>query len=702
MSAQQVMRVAQGLYERGYITYMRTDSTNLSETAIAASRKTVEDLYGATYLPEKPRLYAKKVKNAQEAHEAIRPAGDVFRTPESLALELKSDDFKLYELIWKRTIASQMMDAAGQSVSLRVTAKTGQEEAELSASGRSITFPGYLRAYVEGADDPEAELDDKESLLPVLKVGEALPVPKPEALGHTTQAVARYTEASLVKKLEELGVGRPSTYASILSTILNRGYVWKKGTALVPTWTAFAVIHLLEKHFPNLVDYAFTAKMEDELDEIANQTNQRVPWLKHFYFGDDKAMGLHKLVDSQLETIDAAAINSIPIGKDPNGVDIVVKPGRYGPYIRRGEDTCSIPDDLAPDDLNVAKALQLLALPKGTEPIGKDPKSGLPVFVKSGRFGPYVQLGDAETLPKDEKPKMASLFKDMQKEPSKVTLDQALQLLSLPRVLGKDPADGVEVTAHNGKFGPYVKKGTDSRNLGEAAEPKLLTMTLEDALEELKKPKQFRGRSAPKPPLKELGVDPVSNMPMVVREGRFGLYVTDGESNATLRKGDILEELTFSRASELLAERRAQGPVVKKGRNGRPAPKAKAAKAAKATTSSASAEAEKSEAGAEAKAAKPAKAPKAAATEKAEKPEKAATEKGGAKSAKALAAAKAKSAAKARELKEANDAEKAARAAEKEKAAHAEKAAAAAAAHAATPVAPVVKKKTGSGSAQAH
>jgi DNA topoisomerase-1 len=602
MSAAQVMRVAQGLYERGYITYMRTDSTNLSEVALKAARDQVKELFGAEYLPEQPRIYAKKVKNAQEAHEAIRPAGEQFRTPEQLAVELRGDDLRLYEMIWKRTLASQMNDSNGQSVSVRLFAKTAQgEDAEFAASGRTVTFPGYLRAYVEGSDDPEAELDDRETLLPPLKVGDALPAAQLTPLGHNTSPPARYTEASLVKKLEELSVGRPSTYASIMSTIQQRNYAWKKSSALIPTWTAFAVTNLMEKHFPDLVDYAFTAHLEDDLDKIAEQQMERVPWLKRFYFGEGKGesklVGLKEQVSSRLGEIDAAQINSIPLGNDPNGVPVVVKPGKYGPYVRRGEDTASVPDDLAPDELTLEKALQLLAAPKGTEPIGVDPKTNLPVFVKAGRFGPYVQLGNADTLPKDQKPKTASLFKTM--TPDKVTLADALQLLTIPRVIGVDPADNQEVVAYNGKFGPYIKKGKESRNLGVEAEPKLLTMDLTEALHILAQPRQFRGRGTPKPPLKELGPDPVSGKNMVVKEGRFGLYVTDGETNASLRRGDTLEELTFHRAVELLAERRAAAPSPKARRKA-----AKAAKAAKVKATKAKAEAKPAN-GAKASAAKP-------------------------------------------------------------------------------------------------
>ncbi|MBX7114255.1 MAG: type I DNA topoisomerase [Myxococcaceae bacterium] len=577
MSAQQVMRVAQGLYERGYITYMRTDSTSLSETALNAARTQVKELFGEKFLPAEPRLYAKKVKNAQEAHEAIRPAGEAFQTPEQLSKELQAAELKLYDLIWKRTVASQMADATGmsQSLKLAVTAKTG-EKVEFSASGRTIVFPGYLRAYVEGSDDPEAELDDRETVLPTLKVGDEVEVTALEPKGHTTTPPARYTEASLVKKLEELGIGRPSTYASIMGT-LQAKYVWKKGSALIPNWEAFAVVNLMEKHFQELVDYAFTARMEDDLDEIAGGQAKKVPYLKEFYWGSKKdgRDGLHKQVTSHMDRIDAAAVNSIYIGKDTEGADIVVKPGRYGPYVKRGEDTAAVPDALPPDEMTPERALALLNAPKGDKPIGVDPATGLNVYAKLGRFGPYVQLGE---MSDDSKPKTASLFRTMSLET--MTLDTALQLLTLPRTLGV--VDGEEVKAHNGKFGPYVTHGKESRNMGIENEPKLLTLTLEEAIEILKQPKQFRGRGAPKPPLKVLGPDPVSGKEMVLKEGRFGLYVTDGETNASLRKGDTVESLTPERAAELMEARReyiASGasPRGKKPKKGATKKKAAAA-----------------------------------------------------------------------------------------------------------------------------
>ncbi len=573
MSASQVMRVAQGLYERGYITYMRTDSTMLSESAVGAARSQVTELFGRQFLAETPRRWEGKVKNAQEAHEAIRPAGETFRTPADLSGELSGSDLRLYEMIWMRTLASQMADATGLTVTVRIGATSSSgEDAEFSASGTTITFPGYRRAYVEGSDDPDAELADQERLLPSLAVGQRVPLDGLEPKGHTTAPPARYTEASLVKRLEELGIGRPSTYASIMQTIQDRGYVWKRGGALVPTWTAFAVVNLLERHFETLVDYAFTARMEDDLDAIARNEVPKAEWLGRFYFGNGD-VGLKRLVEENLGAIDAAEINSIPLGVDAAGEPVVVKPGRYGPYVKRGEDTASVPENLPPDELTLDKALELLAAPKSDEPIGTDTTTGLPVYAKNGRFGPYVQLGDADTLPSGEKPKMASLFKTMTLE--RLTLTDALELLSMPRALGADPADGEVVEAGNGRYGPFVRKGKDYRSID--TEERLLTISLDEALALLAQPRQYRGRGAPKPPLREFGADPVSGRPIVAKEGRFGTYVTDGETNASLRRGDLLEEITAERAAELLAERREAGPSTKAAK--RTATKAAAKKA---------------------------------------------------------------------------------------------------------------------------
>ena len=582
MSSQQTMRTAQRLYEGGYITYMRTDSTTLSETALRAARDQARALYGDAYVPDAPRRYEKKVKNAQEAHEAIRPAGDSWRTPGELAGELTGDELRLYELVWQRTVASQMADARGVSVTVRVggTSSAG-EDVELSATGKTITFAGFLRAYVEGADDPDAELEDRERRLPRLAVDDRLTATALEPTGHTTAPPARYTEASLVKALEELGIGRPSTYASIIGTIQDRGYVFKKGTALVPSFTAFAVVGLMERHFARLVDYGFTAEMENHLDEIAAGETEGVEWLTRFYFGDVTgdgselaADGLRQMVHERLGEIDARDVNSIPIGTDSEGREIVVRVGRYGPYVQRGSDDsaerASLPDDLPPDELTVDAAVALLAAPQSDRELGTDPESGFPVVVKAGRYGPYVT-----TVPPEgskAKPRTASLFKDMSVD--SVTLDDALRLMSLPRVLGTAP-DGEEVTAQNGRYGPYVKKGKESRSL--ESEAQLFTVTLDEALALLAQPKS-RGRraAAATAALRELGTDPVSGKPIELKAGRFGPYVTDGETNASLRKGDDPEALTTERAAELLADRRARGPAKKASR--RTAKKATAAR----------------------------------------------------------------------------------------------------------------------------
>ncbi len=555
MSASMAMRSAQSLYEKGYITYMRTDSTTLSDTAMAAARREIDERYGSSFLPEAPRIYTKKVKNAQEAHEAIRPAGDRFRSPDQVRGEVPKSEADVYELVWQRTVASQMTDAEGETVQVRLgaTASDGRD-AEFAASGTVITHPGFRRVYVEEADE-DAEAD-RERQLPPVAVGDGLDVSELTADGHQTQPPARYTEASLVKRLEELGVGRPSTYAAIMNTIEDRGYVWKKGSALVPSFTAFSVVGLLEQHFPNLVDYAFTARMEDDLDNIATGSEQAIPWLARFYFGGDDDAGLRAKVSERLGEIDARAINSIPIGVDADGEAVVGRVGRYGPYVQRGEQTASIPDEIPPDELTIDKAIEFLEAPSGDREIGVDPATGLTVYAKAGRFGPYVQLGEIEDGA--EKPKTASLFKTMTVE--RLTLDAALELLSLPRVVGVDPADGEEITVHNGRYGPYLKKGSDSRSLEN--EEQLLTITLEECLAILSQPKLRRGQQA-KPPLRELGVDPVSGQKMIVKDGRFGPYVTDGEYNASLRKGDTVEELTDERAAELLVMRRERGPAKK-------------------------------------------------------------------------------------------------------------------------------------------
>jgi DNA topoisomerase I len=584
LSAQQIMRVAQALYERGFITYMRTDSIALSDTAIRAARAQVTSLFGKEYLSPSPRKWEGKVKNAQEAHEAIRPAGDTFRTPAEVRGELNELERRLYELIWMRTLASQMAEARGKTVSVRVGARAADgRDAEFGAAGTTITFAGYRRAYVEGTDeDTVAPAGDDERILPNLAVGDVVPVESLEARGHRTAPPARYTEASLVKKLEELGIGRPSTWAYIIQTILDRGYAWKKGQALVPTWTAFAVVNLMEHHFDELVDYAFTARLEDDLDAIARNEVRKETWLSGFYFGDDELPGLKRLVEENLDEIDAAEINTFSLGKDAAGDEIVVKPGRYGPYVKRGEDTASVPADMPPDELTLDKAEALLTLPKGDAPVGM--LDGLPVYVKTGRYGPYVQWGDPGALPPGEtKPKMASLLKSQ--SPEHVTLDDAVRLLSLPRVVGSDPADGVDVIAANGRYGPYVQKGKESRSL--ASEEQLFTVTLPEALALLGQPRRFRGRAPTKPPLREFGADPASGRPVVAREGRFGIYVTDGETNASIGRGDRIDQMAPERAYELLAVRREQ--VAEKG--GTPAKRtAKKATAQKAAAKKAAPE----------------------------------------------------------------------------------------------------------------
>jgi DNA topoisomerase-1 len=554
-SAQTTMRVAQRLYERGFITYMRTDSTTLSETALAAARSQARERYGPEYVPERPRHYDRKVKNAQEAHEAIRPAGERFRLPDEVRSELDRDEASLYELIWMRTVASQMADARGQTVSLRLGATSSPdlnniaEDAEFGASGTVITFPGFLAAYEEGRDDEAAE-DAEQRRLPHLQSGDAVEALALEPQGHETSPPARYTEATLVKALEDRGIGRPSTYASILSTIVDRGYVGKRGSALVPTFLAFAVTQLLEAHYERLVDYGFTARMEDDLDRIAAGDEERIDWLTRFYRGQNGEPGLHALVTEHLDEIDARAVNSIEIP----GSDIVVRVGRYGPYLERGDERASLPDDIVPDELTAARAVELLAQPSEGRVLGTDSETGREIVVRSGRYGPYV----TEELPEgvDGKPRTASLFRTM--APETVTLEEALGLLSLPRVVGTAP-DGEQVLARNGRYGPYVEKGSETRSLD--SEEQLFTISLDEALALLAEPKRRRGRGAPRAPLRELGQDPSSGRAVIVRDGRFGPYVTDGETNASLRSGDTVESLTLDRGVELLAERRAKGPA---------------------------------------------------------------------------------------------------------------------------------------------
>ncbi|MET0460570.1 MAG: type I DNA topoisomerase, partial [Ilumatobacteraceae bacterium] len=530
LSSSQVMRVAQGLYERGYITYMRTDTVVLSSDAMQAVRAAITSEYGQQFLSPSPRQYSSKAKNAQEAHEAIRPATPL-RSPRQVTGELNSQELALYRLIWQRTLASQMADAVGTTVTVRLGATAADgSDAEFGASGTTITFPGYRQVYVESRDEGDGDSAEREALLPPLAIGDPVAVAGLEPRGHATSPPARYTEASLVKRLDELEIGRPSTWASIIQTVQDRGYVWKKGQALVPTWTAFAVVGLLEQHFADLVDYDFTAQLETGLDAIANGDRQKDQWLKSFYFGDDVLPGLKRLVEENLDEIDAAAINTFPLGLDADGREVVVKPGKYGPYVKRGEDTASVPEDLTPDELTLDKAIELLAAPKSDEPIGE--LDGLPVFAKNGRYGPYVQWGTSDAHPPGlDKPKMSSLFKTMILE--RITMDEAEALLTLPRTLGVDPADGTPILANNGRYGPYVQKDKDYRNLEN--EDQLFTVTLDDAVRIFAQPKVFRrgGQNmAAKGPLREFGTDPVSERPVVAKDGKFGVYVTDGETNA--------------------------------------------------------------------------------------------------------------------------------------------------------------------------
>jgi len=590
-SARTTMSLAQSLYENGYITYMRTDSTTLSQQAIEAARAQAVKLYGADSIPEKPRVYASKSKNAQEAHEAIRPSGDVFRTPAELASQLRGDEFKLYDLIWKRTVASQMADAKGSTATVTIAADGGEgAHAEFTASGTVITFRGYQAAYEEGRDEPRTTGEEASAKLPPLEEGQALTVAELEAKGHDTTPPPRYTEASLVKALEELGIGRPSTYASIISTIIDRGYVTPRGQALVPNWIAFSVVRLLEDHFSELVEYDFTAEMEDDLDKIANGEADRVDWLNQFYFGGGEHPGLREIVDN-LGDIDARAVNSIRIDDG-----ITLRVGRYGPYleVEDGSETprrVNVPEDVAPDELTPAKARELIEAPVVTDRVlGENPENGKTVVVKDGRYGPYVTElepePEAETTAEVEgvsvdpatgevveekpkkkatkkkaaapKPRTASLFKSM--DVATIDLETALKLLDLPRVVGEDPESGEPITAQNGRYGPYLKKGTDSRSL--ESEEQIFTIELPAALEIFAQPKY--GARRPSSALKEFDADPTSGKPIRIRDGRFGPYVTDGETNATIPRGETVEGVDFDRAVQLLADKRAKGPAKKK------------------------------------------------------------------------------------------------------------------------------------------
>ena len=641
-TSERTMRVAQRLYENGHITYMRTDSTTLSEQGLQAARQQAIALFGKDHVADAPRRYDRKVKNSQEAHEAIRPAGEQFSTPAELRSQLDAEEYKLYELIWQRTIASQMADVKG--VSMKVT--IGNEDVEFTTTGRTVTFAGFLRAYSDAIADAAASSDANQSRLPHLKVGDEVAISDVVADEHTTNPPARYTEASLVKKMEDLGIGRPSTYASIIKTIQDRGYVYSRGNALVPSWVAFAVVGLMEKSFAALVDYDFTSSMEDELDDIAAGNEVGANWLKGFYFGDEHASdataetiarqgGLKALVGNNLEQIDARVVNSLPLFDDDQGRPIYVRVGRYGPYLERqigvkpdGEpefQRANLSDTTTPDELTLEFAEKLFATPQSGRELGVNPANGRVIVVKEGRFGPYVTeiMGadekekvavSAEQIVAEEraaedaqraaegkraknwetktaiaakekrinqiieetlKPATASLFSSM--DPSTVTLEEALQLISLPREVGVDPTDGQMITAQNGRYGPYLKKGTDSRSL--SSEEQIFTITLDEARRIYAEPKR-RGRGATtQQAIKELGDNDVSGKPMSVKDGRFGPYVTDGETNASLRKGDDPLTLTDARANELLSERRA-----KEAADGGPKKKATKKTAAKKKT----------------------------------------------------------------------------------------------------------------------
>lgn len=644
MGAKQAMGVAQRLYEKGYITYMRTDSTSLSTQAVQAARSQAVALYGDAAVPLKPRVYKSKSKNAQEAHEAIRPSGDNFRTPASLSSELDRDEQRLYDLIWKRTVASQMADAKYETTTVTIAVDAAGKKAEFTASGTVYTFKGFLEAYEEGRDEKRGDADAAENQsLPAVAVGDQLAVSDAEAKGHRTTPKPRYTEASLVKVLEEKGIGRPSTFASIPETILDRGYAVKRGQALVPTWLAFSVVRLLEEHFAELVDYDFTAALEDDLDTIARGEQNRVEWLKSFYFGSDNHVGLRQVVDN-LGEIDARALNSTRITDTAT-----LRFGKYGPYLEVADPAnpeakpriVNVPEDLAPDELTAEKAQELIDAPvAGDRVLGENPENGKIIVVKDGRFGPYVQendpvsedaavdetTGEVVEAPKPKrgskkeaapKPRTASLFRSMSVD--EIDLDTALKLLSLPRIVGVDPESGDEITAQNGRFGPYLKKGTDSRSL--ESESQIFDVTLEQALEIYAQPKYGAGRRASSA-LAEFEADPVSGKPIRIRDGRFGAYVTDGETNVTIPRGQTVDDITFEVAVQMLADKRAKGPAPKRGAAKKapakkPAAKKTAAKPTAKTTAAKKAPAKKPAAKkttAAASAARSAAAKKAAAT----------------------------------------------------------------------------------------
>ena len=575
-NSRRTMQIAQGLYERGYITYMRTDSPALSDQATRAARKQATAMFGEKFVSDKPRVFQSKSKNAQEAHEAIRPAGEDFRTPQSVLKELNHDEQRLYDLIWKRTLASQMSDARVATTTATIEARaTSGETVAFRASGTVVLFAGFLAAYEVGKD--VADDENEEARLPQLTEGQTLEAASIEAVAHATKPPARYTEPSLIAALEELGIGRPSTYASIIATIQNRDYVWKKGQALVPSWLAMAVVRLLEEHFEELVDYSFTAKMEETLDEIASGEHTRLDALNEFYRGGNGFPGLVQLLSNWGE-IDARAISEFPIA----GSDAVLRVGRYGPFLERGEQRANVPAELAPDEITAEKADELFAQPSGERILGVDPETGNSVFAKVGRFGPYV----SEVLPEGTptkgknavKPRINSIFKSMDFD--HVDLETALRLLALPRKVGV--AEGVDIFAQNGKFGPYLTKGTDTRSL--ETEESIFEVSLEQALALFAQPKQRRGRGQAAAPLAEFGADPSNGRPVVMKEGRFGPYVTDGETNASLRRGDEPATFTAERAFELLAEKRLKGPAPKKKTAKKAVKKAAPKKAAKKTT----------------------------------------------------------------------------------------------------------------------
>ena len=569
-TARHTMEVAQSLYENGHITYMRTDSTTLASVAIESARGIIANQYGKEYLPDHPRTYQTKVKNAQEAHEAIRPAGHPFDLPETIRGELSPDEFKLYDLVWKRTVASQMADARAR----RITITVQIDGALFEASGKIIDFPGYLRAYVEGSDDPESDLAGREIVLPQVALGEVLDCRRLAAKSHTTQPPNRYSEASLTRALEEMGIGRPSTYASIIDTILARDYVFKakRGNVLVPTWTAFAVSQLLELHLPGLVDYQFTAEMEDELDAISRGEIGHLEYLRSFYFGKDQP-GLKEQVKNKVSEIDARNVSRVLIGQPADQPEVFVRVGRYGPFLEQGERRASLPDKMPPDELTLDTALEMLdKAVQSEEPLGVDPETQKPVYLKVGRFGPYVQRGEAED---DEKPQNASLLKGM--DPEGVTLEMALKLLSLPRTLGVHPTTSQPVVVFNGRFGPYVKCENETRSLSEGLSP--LEVTFDQAMALLAQPKFSRGGGTRKEPIKVFEASPVTGNPVQVLSGRYGPYVADGVTNASLPRGTAPEEVTMEYALSLLKTRAEQGPSQRAGRK-RPARKSVAPKAA--------------------------------------------------------------------------------------------------------------------------